>query len=146
MNATTVKRVMSWGGALALAAVFLFAGVPKMLDPTLFGQSIHRYEMLPGWAVSLMAIYMPWLECCAAIFLLVPRYRRGASILIASMLVLFLAATTNALLRDLDISCGCFSRSGDEESIGGIHIVRNLALLALTSAVFWTSRRTPASG
>lgn len=143
MNVSTLQRTLSWGGALVLAVVFLYAGIPKMLDPSLFGQSIHRYDMLPGPAVSLMAIFLPWLECCAAVFLLIPTYRRGASLLIAAMLLLFLAAIANALLRDLDISCGCFSRSGHEDSIGWTHIVRNLGLLALAGTVLWAARTKP---
>ena len=137
MNRTQLYCCLSWLSALLLAGTFLYAAVPKMLNPELFGQAIHRYQMLPNTGVSLMAIYMPWLEFTAALFLLWPRYRVAASVLIMAMLVLFLVAVISALARGLDISCGCFSHTGAEKPIGPANIVRNLFLLALAAALPW---------
>jgi hypothetical protein len=78
---TDIRRInlFMWAGAMLLGAVFAYAAWPKIADPSLFGQSIHRYALLPNSSVSLLAIYLPWLEICAAVFVLtLPRARRNA--------------------------------------------------------------------
>jgi uncharacterized membrane protein YphA (DoxX/SURF4 family) len=130
---TDIRRInlFMWAGAMLLGAVFAYAAWPKIADPSLFGQSIHRYALLPNSSVSLLAIYLPWLEICAAVFVLWPRYRAPAATLIAAMLVVFLAAQGSALARGLDISCGCFSGSDAEDKIGWHSLLRNASLLLI---------------
>ena len=131
MTHTRRINLIMWAGAILLGVVFAYAAWPKIADPSLFGQSIHRYALLPNSGVSLLAIYLPWLEIGAAIFVLWPRYRAAAATLIAVMLVAFLVAQGSALARGLDISCGCFSGSGAEDKIGWHSLLRNACLLLI---------------
>ncbi|MDE0837677.1 MAG: DoxX family protein [Kiritimatiellae bacterium] len=131
MTHTRRINLIMWAGAILLGAVFAYAAWPKIADPSLFGQSIQRYALLPNRGVSLLAIYLPWVEMCAAAFVLWPRYRVAAATLIAAMLVVFLVAQGSALARGLEISCGCFSGSGAENKIGWDSLLRNACLLLI---------------
>ncbi len=135
MSRPRILLALSWAAGLVLAGTFLYAAAPKILHPDLFGQSIYRYQVLPHAGVSLMAIYLPWLEFTAALFLLWPRFRSAAALLIIAMLLMFLVAETSALARGLEISCGCFSQSSAEKNIGPANLLRNAALLALAIAL-----------
>jgi hypothetical protein len=65
-----------------LAAVFIYAGAVKALDPVQFASDIDNYKILP-WPVSVaLAFYLPWLEILCALglvfnFCIAARYRFG---------------------------------------------------------------------
>ena len=47
---------------LIIAAIFIYAGVLKALDPVQFAHDIDHYKILP-WTVGVgLAFYLPWLE------------------------------------------------------------------------------------
>ncbi|MDA1044052.1 MAG: DoxX family protein [Verrucomicrobia bacterium] len=146
MTRTRLYTSLSWTISVLLAGIFLYAALPKILHPDHFGQSIHRYQMLSNISVSLMAIYLPWLEFAAALFLIWPRYRVAASVLITAMLLLFVGALGSALARDLDISCGCFSHAGTEKNIGPGNVMRNVVLLSLAAALPFLHARSRRHG
>ena len=117
---------------LILAGVFVYAAIPKIMDPAGFAKSINNYQLLPGTFINLPAIYLPWLELLAAIALVaVPRLRRGALALITLMLVVFIAAIGSAMARGIDIDCGCFSTTGQGMKAGWLHELMDVALLAI---------------
>lgn len=127
------RRLLNTIAALALAAVFVFAAVPKLADPHDFALAIHRHQFAPPWSINLLAIYLPWLELSAAGALLVPRYRRAAALLLLALLVAFTALLVFNLWRGLDIACGCFSVESEGDVMGWINVVRNGALIALAA-------------
>lgn len=123
-----------------LAVVFLAAAIPKIRDPAGFAKSIHHYQLLPDAWINPLAIFLPWLEWVVAVALLIaPRLRRGALLLIAAMLVMFIGAIGSAMARGINIDCGCFSTGGNGMRAGGPHLVFDLALLTL--AFFELKRR-----
>jgi uncharacterized membrane protein YphA (DoxX/SURF4 family) len=117
---------------LILAGVFGYAAVPKILDPAGFAKSIHNYQMLPDAMINPLAIYLPWLELLAAVALVViPSLRRGARLLIALMLVVFIVAIGSAMARGINIDCGCFSTTGGGMKAGVPHLLLDAALLVI---------------
>jgi hypothetical protein len=56
--------------------------------------------------------------------------RRGGALVSALLLVIFMLAITAALLRGLDISCGCFNTDGGH-AVGLSLLLRDLLLLGL---------------
>ena len=44
---------------LVLGVVFIYAAIPKILDPGLFAKSIWYYHLMPGALINLMALVMP---------------------------------------------------------------------------------------
>lgn len=126
-----------WLPRLILAAVFLAAGIPKLLHPHEFALAVFRYQMLPHSLVNLMAIYLPWMEMTAVAALLLPgRFRDAGVTLISGMLVMFTAAIAFNLWRGVDVSCGCFSVNPETGRIGTLSLLRNAALLLLCAWVW----------
>ena len=98
---------------LALAGVFLYAGIAKAWNPQEFGLEIARYRMVPHNLINVMAITLPWVEIAAGVLLVVGLWARAAALACTGMMVVFIAAIISALQRGLDISCGCFG-DGDQ--------------------------------
>ncbi|MCB9396954.1 MAG: hypothetical protein H6510_03980 [Acidobacteria bacterium] len=94
---------------LVLAAFFIFAAIPKIGNPLEFAKSIWNYDIAPSILINYGAIGMPWLELIAALAILVPLLRRGASGILLSLLVVFIVAVGFNVLRGHDFNCGCTS-------------------------------------
>lgn len=110
---------------IILAAVFLYAGTLKIMNPAEFAAEIENYQMLPYVLVSLMAIILPWIEVICGVLLLVGAWLKPAGFLVLLMNVVFIVAISVAMLRGLDISCGCFSIHSSQV---GLHkIIEDLA-------------------
>ena len=54
--------------------------------------------------------------------------------------LLFGIITGIAIFRGLDISCGCFSLTGDQKSIQWTHIVQNFGLVVMSLQVLLYDR------
>ena len=100
-----------------LGAIFIFAGIQKARDVTLFAADIRGYRLLPDWLISPVACYLPFLEIFVGSALALRIAYSGALLLSGSMLGLFLASLGAAIWRGLDINCGCFGH-GDSRSVG----------------------------
>jgi uncharacterized membrane protein YphA (DoxX/SURF4 family) len=139
---------------LLIGAVFIFAGLTKMvdfqpfrvLDPTDFARDIDNYKMLP-WSMNvLLALYLPWLEIICGLGLVLRRLYSGALALLLALLVVFIGASFAAKARGIDITCGCFGHVSDQLSFAW-HMVLDLAILAAVVAL-WLKRsndRMPAT-
>ena len=124
---------------LSVAALFLFAAVSKLLDPSLFAQQIANYQLTPWPATAVISVFLPALELCVGICLLLGRWESGALVWVAIMLAIFSGALFSAIVRGLSIDCGCFGRS--VENTGTLWpLIRNVVFLAMTG-VLWFSRR-----
>ena len=129
---------------LAVAGLFLAACAAKIRDPEAFALAIHRYRLLPGEWVNLMAIVMPWIEltCGLAVLAAPARLRAAGALLITGMLATFTVAISLNLLRGIEASCGCFSTRADAAVSDGWNLVRNGALIWLSLAVMIDAFRT----
>ena len=112
-----------------IAAVFLYAGVVKILDPAAFAVDINNYRLMPYPVAGLMAAVLPWLEVMCAGLLIAGRWMRGAALILVGLNAVFLLAILSAMVRGLDISCGCFGSGPEASSVGIRHLVEDLLLL-----------------
>ena len=123
---------------LAIAALFLFAAITKLVDPSSFAQQIANYQLTPWPATAVLSVFLPALELCVGISLLLGRWEGGALVWVAILLTIFSGALLSAIIRGLSIDCGCFGRS--LENTGTLWpLIRNLALLVVTGFL-WFSR------
>jgi len=72
------------------------------------------------------------LELLCGLSLILGLYPRGSELLITAMLVGFTLLIASALLRGLDISCGCFSQDPIVSKIGYQKIAENCGLILLS--------------
>jgi putative oxidoreductase len=122
-----------------LGGLFVFAGATKLYDPAAFASELQRYQAAPWTIGALLAIYLPWLEVSAGAFLLSRRIESGALLVITLLLFIFTAALASAMLRGLDIDCGCFGKTFAATATV-LPLVRNLILLGC-AGVLWTQYR-----
>ena len=124
---------------LIVAAVFLYAGVLKVLDPAQFAHDVNNYRILP-WTLSVaLAFYLPWLEIFCGLALITRFLYRGALSILAALIVVFTLATIAAKVRGLDITCGCFGHASQHWSLPA-HLATNLAILAALLALGFSNR------
>ena len=127
-------------GRILLGAIFIYAGVSKIFNPEQFAQEVMNYRIVPLVSVNLFAIVLPWLELVSGILLLVGLFSRGSIVIITLLMAIFLGAIGSALLRGLDISCGCFS-TGGVYKINFFYFIRDLLLFTLALQVLFYDRR-----
>jgi uncharacterized membrane protein YphA (DoxX/SURF4 family) len=114
-----------------LAVVFILSGLDKINDLASFAQSIENYRILPLSLVNIIAIFVPWIELVAGGLLLLGFYIKENSTLILALLIIFTAAIISAVLRDLDIDCGC-QGTFDGQKVGILKIIENSALMIVS--------------
>ena len=122
-----------------VAAVFLYAGVLKMLDPAQFAHDVNNYRILP-WTLSVaLGFYLPWLEIFCGLALIARFLYGGALSILTLLIVVFTLATIAAKARGLDITCGCFGHASQHWSLPA-HLVTNSAILAALLALGLSNR------
>src|SRR5512137_2284554 len=128
------NRWFSIGVRVFLGMVFLHAAWPKLIDPPGFAHAVWNYRILPSEAINVAALLLPWLEFVAGLALISGAFRRGAALLVAVMLAVFITATALNVYRDMPVDCACFSLNptgmGHDELISAMKsdIVRNSLL------------------
>lgn len=111
-----------------LALVFIISGLDKINDLQTFSQSIENYKILPVFMVNIVAIFIPWIELIAGGFLLLGIYIKENSTIILVLLVVFTLGVISAIVRNLDIECGC-QGTFDGQKVGMLKIIENTALM-----------------
>lgn len=120
---------------VVLGVLFIAASVDKVSDPTAFAVSIEGYKLLPHNAALVAATVLPWMELICGVLLVLGVFHRGAGLLLFGLLVVFTVAVVSALVRGLDISCGCFTQDPTAARIGWQKIAENLGLIGLSLLV-----------
>ncbi len=132
---TIVRRTL----AVLAGAVFVYAGVLKLLDPLHFASDISNYQILP-WSVAVrLAFYLPWLEVLCGLALIFQRLFAGALFLTSGLMLIFIGATVSAKARGIDVACGCFGSASGNLSFSW-HLVLDVCLLGVLVLLwFWPS-------
>ncbi len=146
-----MRRLLDWPGhswlalpaRLYLAWIFIHASLHKIAHPGSFALDIATYDILPLSLVNLMAITLPWIEIGVGVLLVLGFRSRGASLNVAGMMVMFIAAILIALSKGLDMSCGCFASqaAAEEDPISYQTVLRDVGWLALAVYVALFDRR-----
>jgi len=121
-----------------IAAIFIYAGVLKALDPVQLAHDIDHYKILPWTVGAGLAFYLPWLEIFCGLALIFRLFYRGALSILTALVVVFLVATIAAKVRGLDITCGCFGHASQNWSFP-THLALDLAILVALAALCYCS-------
>jgi len=114
---------------LVLGGLFVYAGAVKIAAPLDFAQNVRNYQLV-GQSLSFIAgLVLPWLEVLAGVFLIAGAWRRGAALVLSTLLVFFVALTIVTMIRGLDVDCGCFGAI--DRKAGWSVILEDLAMLYL---------------
>lgn len=134
-NSKTPAGVAALILRILLGLIFLYAAWMKLREPwALFAMAIDSYQVLPSWAVELVARSLPWFELLLGA-LLIAGVWRGISALAATLLLgVFFGLMVRAMAKGMQIDCGCF---GPGERLSWMTLLRDGALLA--SSLFVTT-------
>lgn len=135
---------------VVLGALFLFAAYNKLVDPQLFAPSVRAFDFIPGFlgesvshfVVRLTVGAVPWVEAAVGLCLVLGVWCRAAAAVLAALLVVFILLIVQALLRGLNVECGCFGKISPfcPSKIGACNIVQNTIMLAAAVAIMLIPR------
>ena len=139
-----------------LAAVFIFSGYVKAIDPlgtqyklqdyaeaagqfTIFNFQFTFFSLIPDWLTLTGSVILSALEFCLGIFLLFAIQRRLVSrITLIFMAVMTLVTLWLAIAKPIE-DCGCF---GDAVKLtNGQTLAKNIVLLIFAAIVAWQPLR-----
>jgi putative oxidoreductase len=122
-----VIRALAIASRLALGGIFLYAAVTKVPDMAGFAQDVANYRLLPAALVPWAAAAVVGIEIAIGFALVIGVFTRAAALVAGGMLVVFIAGLAQALLRGIDLKCGCF---GGDDAATWATVVRDVAMLA----------------
>lgn len=93
---------------ILLGGVFLYAGTTKLLHPQSFADSIASFKILPPQLINIVALGLPPFEILLGLMLISGWKSRAASLAVAGLAIVFGLALGQALVRGLEVDCGCF--------------------------------------
>lgn len=111
---------------LLLGIVFVWAALSKIPRPWEFAEEIVSFGLVPAFFAPAFAILLILVELTAGLLLILGLRVRLAARVVVSLLAVFIVALSQALLRHLDLTCGCFG--GDEPASWGT-VARDVGLL-----------------
>jgi uncharacterized membrane protein YphA (DoxX/SURF4 family) len=131
---------------LLLGAFFVYASLDKIASPAGFAKIVYQWQVAGPVPSNLVAATLPWVELLAGLLLIVGVWRREAALVIALLLVVFLAASASVLARGIDVqNCGCVSVAKEAvesawppawtRGVGWFLVVRNLLMLGVALAL-----------
>jgi uncharacterized membrane protein YphA (DoxX/SURF4 family) len=115
-----------------LGGIFVVAGLDKITDLQAFANSVLQYKVVGPMLAMCTATFLPALELLCGLSLIIGLYPRSCELLIIIMLMGFTILVSSALVRGLDISCGCFTQDPNASKIGYQKILENCGLLFLS--------------
>jgi len=93
---------------------------------------VANYRVVPAALVPFVASAVVGIELLGGIALVAGVMERAAAAVIACLLVAFIAFLSQALLRGIDLRCGCF---GGDEPASWWTVARDLLMLAAAVVV-----------
>ncbi len=134
-----MRRALLIVARLALAAIFLWAGIAKLREPwMLFAMQLDSMHIFPDASITFFARTMPWIEVMLGLLLIAGIQMRYVASAATALLAVFFTVVTILYLRGFQGDCGCF---GPGEQLGPKTLVRDAMLVLLAIWVTWESVR-----
>ncbi len=129
-----MRWIATWLARVVAGGVFLYAALPKLVDPVAFAEDIGNYQFFPYQLDNLIAGIVPLLEIIGAVAVLTGFKRRAGAVLLSALTVGFLVLILSVIVRDIDLACGCFGRGDEAAKVGWSLFWRDVGLLVATVA------------
>ena len=133
----------AWLGLVArlvVGGVWLYAGAIKLPDPAQSVAAVRAYQALPSELVAPVGQLLPVVEVVIGAMLIVGLVTRGAALVSALLLVVFVVGIISVWVRGIEIDCGCFGGGGYDPDATPKYpweIARDAALLAASLWLVW---------
>ena len=127
---------------IILGSIFIISGVEKISNPAEFAQTIENYRLLPISSINIFALILPWIELISGMFLLFGIKNKENSLIITTMMIVFTSAVVIAVLRNLDIDCGCFGTL-TAQKVGLRKVIENIVLISMGFTILFGKVQSP---
>ena len=128
------RSLLALFSRIVLGVVLIYASIDKIIHPDAFAKLIGNYNVLPFGLENVVAIILPTLDLIVGWCLILGIMLDGSAIITAGMMIVFIFALSQAMIRGIDVSCGCFNVSEAEEGsqIGFRRIIEDIIFLGLS--------------
>ena len=128
------RSLLALFSRIVLGVVLIYASIDKIIHPEAFAKLIGNYNVLPFGLENVVAIILPTLELIVGCCLILGIMLDGSAIITAGMMIVFIFALSQAMIRGIDVSCGCFNVSEAEKGsqIGFRRIIEDIIFLGLS--------------
>ena len=116
---------------ILLGGFLIYTAQIKIIQTEEFAQAIRAYDIIPSSISMLPAIFFPWIEMFSGLFLMVGLYTRSSALIALSLLTVFTVNVLIAILRGLEIDCGCGASIAGIEKVSWAKILENSFLIIL---------------
>ena len=126
---------------LALGGVLLYAGYQKATDLTTFIWTVEDYQVLPKAWAGVYGRVLPFGEMVVGALLILGLSPRLSGALAGLLILSFMIAMGQALVRGIELNCGCFGETTDP--LTWWTVARDLPFLLGSAIVYrWGNRST----
>ena len=126
-----------------LGVILVYASIDKIVHPAEFAKAIGNYNVLPFGLENLLGIVLPILELLVGICLVFGIMLDGSAIITAGMMTVFIIALSQAMIRGIDINCGCFKVTVENggHQVGVRRIIEDFLFLGMSLMVLSRGER-----
>jgi uncharacterized membrane protein YphA (DoxX/SURF4 family) len=124
---------------LALAAIFIYAGVDKIRDPLQFADTIAAFAILSAAFINPLALSLPPFEVACGLLLLWSPTRRVGALAVVVISAVFFTALLSALLRGLTLDCGCFGTGAPSRPRMWLELGQDVVLAGVSLLIYLSS-------
>ena len=126
-----------------LGVILIYASIDKIVHPEEFAKAIGNYNVLPFGLENLLGIVLPILELLVGICLVLGIMLDGSAIIAAGMMTVFIIALSQAMIRGIDINCGCFKVTVENggHQVGVRRIIEDFLFLGMSLMVLSRGER-----
>jgi len=125
---------------LILAFLFILSALQKFKSLETFALSVDAYQIFPAFLVNLITIIIPWLELFIGTGLLFKYKLQSNLISYLFMMISFTILVFIAMIKGLDIDCGCF---GESSTKVGVQKVAENMIIVLGNLILIRFCKTP---
>jgi putative oxidoreductase len=117
-----------------LGLLFIWAGISKIIDPINFSRNIHNYRLFSINISFIIAIILPWIELICGLCLVFGVRIKSSSLLISSVLTLFILIILITMSRGINVDCGCFGK--ESGTVDWKLLIQDITLLIMSILTF----------
>ena len=121
---------------LAIGGIFVYAGWTKIQQPQAFADSIATFRILPEEVINVFASSLPIFEMIVGLLLIIGWQAQLAAFAVLFVSLVFAMALTQALMRGLQVDCGCFGTVQLSVPRTIVSIARDVLLLGATFLIY----------
>jgi len=129
MKKMTIYSALAVAVRIILGFLFIYTSLDKILDPPKFAAVIYNYRILPVELINICAIVVPWIEALIGVTLLLGIWVESSALLLSGITAVFIILIISAIVRGLNIECGCFSLDAEGSLVSWKRVIEDVFIL-----------------